>query len=244
VLTVWGPPFGTTDQATARLVHRLNAAVCCHYGHAGPRFVQHLLKNRALWPTWRERFEERKSQYLRKADADPVAGRMAAPLALLDIAGLLVHDALELPWVFQSPVRTLWSELVNEAGEADRGKEALSFAHSWAVSHRREFHDKNDGSCTEERQPNAGWAGRWDSDGKLGLIAFATHRLTDLLRLQGYDVEGILRAWKDRGWIEADRGSKRLTKKVRIGKVAANCYAIRLDAIEDVVLPGGIEQDE
>jgi hypothetical protein len=57
VITIWGSPFGARNQETGKLVRRLNDRIKRHYGHAGPRFVQYLLKNRARWTKWREWYQ-------------------------------------------------------------------------------------------------------------------------------------------------------------------------------------------
>jgi uncharacterized protein (DUF927 family) len=45
-VTVWGIPFDTDGNATATLVKQVNTRIKQHYGHAGPRFVRHLLKHK------------------------------------------------------------------------------------------------------------------------------------------------------------------------------------------------------
>ena len=45
-LTVHGPPFGGEGDGTASIVALINEGVAEHYGHAGPRFVRHLVEHR------------------------------------------------------------------------------------------------------------------------------------------------------------------------------------------------------
>ena len=75
VLTLWGSPFETVDEATGILVTRIDLAVRENYGHAGPEFVQHLLDNRADWPKYRSKHGEHKRYYAEKAKGDPGAAR-------------------------------------------------------------------------------------------------------------------------------------------------------------------------
>src|SRR5262249_15857607 len=52
-LELWGSPFGQKNKQTGVIVRKLNRAVKRNYGHAGPLFVQYVLKNRAKWGDWR-----------------------------------------------------------------------------------------------------------------------------------------------------------------------------------------------
>jgi hypothetical protein len=210
VLTLWGAPFGRTDQETAKLVNGLNAGAQAHYGHAGPRLVQFLLANRHRWGEWRERYAALRSDYLGRAQGNAVVGRLAEAFAVLTLAGELAAEALGMPLLKQAPVEELWGALTDEAAEADRAGQALAFAWDWACSHTDQFFDPADTSRGERGRfvPVSGWAGHWAGcrRGWAGwqFVGFIPARLCAVLKEGGFDADGVLSTWKDRGWLHVD----------------------------------------
>ena len=139
VLSLWGSPFKKVNGTTAKLVRRVNDELKHHHGHAGRRFVQYVLNHKADWQAWRKEYEDKVREYEKKAGANQFAGRMATDLAAIAVAGRLAHEALELPWGFANPIKTLWNEFAKEASEADRAVAALRYVVDWAYSHQEEF---------------------------------------------------------------------------------------------------------
>ena len=167
VITLWGLPFNHADASTAKLVNGLDMAVRQHYGHAGPRFVQYLLVHRHEWDALRAAYQHNLAEYLTKARGNALAGRLAGYFAALKITGTLAHTALDLHWRYDDPVERLWDKLVAEANQADRAKAALAYVYSWALGHQADFwerHARIGVADPQPRQPNAGWAGRWDGN--------------------------------------------------------------------------------
>jgi hypothetical protein len=240
VLTLWGSPFGARDAQTQELVRKLNQDIKCHYGHAGPRFVQYLLAKRERWDHWRGLYRRYQEDFERRAP-NPVAGRLAAHLAVLKLTTLIAHEALALPWERKCPITPLWSELIQEASEADRAAAALRHVLGVAYANPGKFYVK-DGKLDP---PPDGWWGRWDPwpppvippagtgsaevvippiDERVdswAWIGFVPHRLDTILADAGFDPASTLRTWKDRGWImttpEAN-GVMRGRSKAKLGK--------------------------
>ncbi len=236
VLTLWGPPFGKADASTAPIVQRLDLGVRSNYGHAGPRFVRHLLDHRDEWNDWRDEYRRTQATYVEKAGGNPVAGRLAAYFAVLDVAALLAHDALNLPWDYRDPVEALWSDLLHEATEADRAAAALAMVVSWAQANQATF----DGRLPVDRDYNArppvqGISGRWENSDDWQLLAFFPHKLKAILSDGGFDADAIVRTWHDRGWLETDANEpKRHTKRMRIQGANARAISIHRSTIEEV----------
>ena len=210
VLALWGSPFGEVSAAMGETVKRLGDEVLDHYGHAGPRFVEFMLANRAQWPAWKEWHRRIMRQYLTKAGDNSVAGRMADVLATLVVTGILASRALGMPWLRRSPVRDLWAELIAEAKEADVASRALRSIYDFARMHEAEFHGRAATSAWRDRpaaeyQPPGGWAGRWDpADQPWEFLGFYPPKIKAVLEAAGFEVEAVLRAWRERGWLQLD----------------------------------------
>jgi putative DNA primase/helicase len=175
------------------------------------------VRNRDKWEEWRTAYELARSGYLEKAEANPVAGRMAAYFAAIDVTAIIAHEALALPWTYRGPIDDLWEDLTREASEADRATHALSIIMSWATGHEQEFWGRHvSGQDGTPRQPPGGWAGKWDNGEEWESIAFLPHRLTELLKIHGFEPEAILRLWRDREWLEVSEDRNRHHKKISI----------------------------
>lgn len=230
VLTLWGPPFGKADASTAPVVQGIDLGVRSNYGHAGPRFVRYLVSHRDEWDAWRNEYRRTQTAYAEKAGGNPVGGRLAAYFAVLDMAALLAHDALQLPWDYRDPVEGLWSDLLHEATEADRAAAALTMVLSWAQANQHTF----DGRLPID-PPLQAVSGRWDRDDEWKLLAFFPHKLKTILSDGGFDADAIVRTWHDRGWLETDANEpKRHTKRMRIQGSNARAICIHRSAIEEV----------
>jgi hypothetical protein len=222
VITVWGSPFGVKSPENGRLVRRLNTQLKRHYGHAGPRFVHYLLKNRARWKKWRERYQDLIEMWEDKAGDNAIAGRLAACFAAISVTAILAHEALDLPWEHEDPVEPLWHELVREA--TDRASAALRHVMDWAIAHEGEFFGRRDPKLGS---PTQGWAGRWDrvpSDDKhrnWSWIAFSPLRLNAVLQDDGFEPNSTIRSWRDRGWLRTEKdqdGTSRTHCRMRMGE--------------------------
>jgi len=251
VVSLWGSPFGGTNQQIAQVVRKLNRAVGANYGHAGPRVVNYLIDHRESWPDCRKQYRELLKEYEKMAADNDIAGRMAPHFAAITVAARISHEALDLPWEYEDPIKPLWHELVQDSREADRSIAALRCSLEWAYQHQDEFFDvfaKEKGQ--EPRQPLRGWAGRWDrtpppvpgsaQDGA-HKIGFIPRVLGEILKAGGFEVEATVRSWRDKGVLETAQesdGSIRTRIKTRVGAKNAppiGLVVIRGAAIEQVM---------
>jgi putative DNA primase/helicase len=228
VLTLWGHPFGRADQTTAPLVHLVNRTILRNYGQAGPLFVKFLMSRLGDWEKWRRKYLKLQEAYQNKAGANPVAGRLCAYFAALDLTADIAHAALDLPWAYVNPLETMWEELISGAEEGDVAIQALVTMIGWAKANQASFYARQDG----DRPPYSGWAGRWDSGITWEYIAFVQHRLKEFLMQFNYEPEAVIRAWHDRGWLLTDKGRRQ--KQVRLDGEATWTIAIRRSAIDEM----------
>jgi hypothetical protein len=230
VIQFWGSPFGGKNLATGRVVRALNNAVLRHHGHVGRRFIRFILKNRKQWPGWRKRYLEFVEAWEARAGDNALAGRLAASFAAISITAELVHEAMILPWEFHDPVEPLWDEIVREA--SDQAAAALQYVVEWANAHENEFYGRD-----ESKARFSGWAGQWVASRanaigktKRSSIAFLPYRLNQILQEGKYEPKSIIRTWKDRGWLECEKGHN--TQHVRMPKENIRMIVVRGKAIE------------
>ena len=198
ILPVGGYPFDSEGENTKRVVDAVEASCQQHYGHAGPAFVRWLRDNQDKWENFRERFSALKQKYEGSTGA---ASRIGDIAAIIDLAGELMHEALPMPWPFQSPFDTLWSSIKAEFGDIHIDVRAMRDVESWVVAHKHTF----DG-CRSEKEgaPPRGWSGRWDDHDPWQYIAFLPTVLKKALSDCGYtDFDAIVSGWKSRGWLDA-----------------------------------------
>ena len=233
VITLWGLPFGKADGDTSVLVKRVNMDLKENYGHAAPRVLKFIFENRNQWPFWRDGFKELKAHFAAKAGGDPVGGRIADYFATLAIVIPLVHAAL--PELRRDvPIKTvmddLWNTATKSVPEADRALVALQYAYDWAVSNQEKFYGRHRtmGENSGIVEPFSGWAGVWQS-GEWRYVAYTTPVIKRLLQEWSFDVEAILRTWKDRGWLETD--SQGRGKQVKILGEQVYCYCLKRQAL-------------
>jgi putative DNA primase/helicase len=217
VLAVRGFPFGVRANEIRKIVSHLNAELLLNYGHAGPRFIQWLLQERAQWSTWEDRLAELAAKFRAMVD-DDAAYRLADYVAVIELAGELVHQALVLPWKHAGVMtKPLWAAIVSEASGAAGDERALRDVISWAYSHQESFV----GRATLERDgtpraPSYGWSGRWDKGDSWTEIGFYPTVLKRVLSECGYDPEAIISLWKENEWFVRGPNSKNLGKATRV----------------------------
>lgn len=239
VLSIQGAPFGKTDAETGALVLRLRRDLAEHHGHAGPLFLSWLLKRRAKWPELRALYREVLSGYLERAGGHPVAGRLAEPVAAVETAARLAHEALPLPWSYAEPVAALWDELTRHVDEADRAAEAFKMAVSYAQARPSQFYGRHEEIGYDPRplEPRGGWLGRWDRPPGWEFLAWFPEPLGKLIReTMNLDPAGTFQVWRESGWIDATTGKN--TKPMRGPWGHARLVCLKRAAIEALYADG------
>jgi hypothetical protein len=192
---------------------------------------------------WKNDYQADLNKYRELANSanNPFAGRMAPYFASIATAARLAHAALTLPWNYSDPIEPLWKQIVKEAGEANLGAAALRFVMDWAVAHQEDFYRTK----VSTHQPPQGWAGRWDLSPPLPnkepswtMIGFMRHRLTELLKSNGFEPESIIRVWQANGWLQTSKekdGTVRRTTRKRVGDENAHLICIQIKAAKGIL---------
>ncbi len=130
VLSIYGAPFGIPKDEDAinkkaKLINQLITIIHENYGHAGPRFVQYLIKNREKWDSWRQKYASLKEMYENQAGSNGVSIRQSAFLAIIHMVAIIAEEALELTLDYEKHLSIMSKRVMAESLEADRAKEAL-----------------------------------------------------------------------------------------------------------------------
>jgi hypothetical protein len=237
-VTLWGAPFGHSTKETGQVVTQVDNALRQHYGHAGPRLVQWLLDHTEDWEAWRVLFRNVQNLYQQKAGDNAVAARFAAYFAALDVVAQIAHQALGLPWDPAPILDAAWKAAIEESAEADRAAQALATVITWAELNATSFWGRHYDNFDVAHIPPGGWAGKWEQSEHWDLLGISPQRIQEILLKAGWDapdVDGLLRTWRDRDWIEPDSDRKRYTKRMRVASESPRLVAIKRAAVDALI---------
>lgn len=229
-LCLWGSPFGGATSATEEAVRGISAGVLAHYGHAGPLVVRWLLDTPEATVLARGEYDAQLAAWTKLANGNPVASRAAHYVAALAVARRVLHEVLAVPMPAGDSLVLAWNAVVAASVESDRAADALRDVLSWATSQQHRFWGRIEGEPGADDQPHAGWLGAWARQATWAYLAVLPTELRGFLEKQKYDVEGILRAWDDRGWLTREAGHR--TSKATVGQVKERCYVIKRAAAD------------
>lgn len=233
-LEIRGLPFGAADLETGRVVGRLNATLTQHYGHAGPLFLRWVMREHAELDRWRKYYQDLVEDYATEPPSAE-AGRLAQYAALITVAGVMAHRALELPWEFGDPLKTLWIDLATEAAEASGAYRALEYVYSWAGSQEHTFICRRPGGeGFRADRSSAVISGRWPDEDAWEYLAIYPNILREVLKRENYDYDAVVSEWKERGWLKAPaKPDKTVTYPVDIYKGRqARMVVVKREAID------------
>lgn len=210
VLTLWGSPFG--DQPQGELVREIKSVTARHYGHAAYLVMHELIKLDAAgkWEQLRDLYLARVQQLATKFPGN-VADRLSRYVALVWVAGDLVHSVLDLPGTPEATVLAIMREVCGELEEGDYATRALEATRAWANANMVSFHGKEDFG-----RPPGRYLGVWrfESGGQT-CIGFNPSYLKQYLTEQGFAFEAVIRQWRDRNWIRTQSGKSTIVAKVK-----------------------------
>jgi uncharacterized protein (DUF927 family) len=235
VITLNVAPFLKQDDETAKIVKSLESTVRKNYGHAAETYIRYLVKNRKeKAPVWAKRLRELEIHYSSKTKSNAYVDRLSKYFASIDLAAEIAHEALELPWEFNSPIPMLWNDLTRETKEPTESARALEDIYSYCCTNRGSFKDGSQNSPPRT-------IGKWDSSNKdWQTIAIEKVEFEKAMKQSGYtNYKSILREWKESGFIETE--GNRHTKRVTIDKNVSSCIVIKRKALEDLEISSAPE---
>ena len=227
VLTLSGPPFGVPSEETRRLIdERILPAVQHTYALLGPALVDHLLgvdaaarkKLHALWTEARDRFALAASRH-------PIVARQGGQWALLDLTARMLSELLGL----DDPARLTKAVVESfEVALAEEPPDAVEHAYelvlSWAEANRAFFYRRGP-TGTIYQPPGREVLGLInEEEGWIGIHSYALRRTCYQLQL-GQE-RTLLRAWRDRGYL--DPQGDRLTRVVKVEGRPIRLYVLHM----------------
>ena len=227
-----GSPFQSRQQA-----EDVTERVLAHHGHLGRRVLRELQR-----PYGADLFRQVYSSALDQAqqelaDAGAVAGRLAKVVAVLETAKQLCEQA-GLPAPKCKPIEVALAAARASSADSDRPAAALAYLYEVAASSPTRFFGRHvrDPRDQESAVPSGGWFGRWDKDQDLArweYMAWVPFQVRRLLEDGGYDVDGTIERWAERGWLVEADGRHRM-RRVRIDGVPTRCLCIARKPIEEL----------
>lgn len=232
-LSVEGAPFGSREHAAqvAMTVER-------HYGHFGPKFIRAMLDlgpdsilsaYDSVLPYWVERCSAH----------GPIATRLAAHLAAVQVAAEIAHSecGLPLPEGMAASLEVGIQAAIASSQDADKPLAALRTVLSRCTAQQASFFGRHEiqHGTGDAKQPTQGWLGRWDKGARGGpgpdqwkCVAVSTPTLKRWLKEEGFDVMGILAQWNERCWLLIPANAKPGTydRPTWVDGQAMRCIAI------------------
>ncbi len=230
-ITLWGAPF---SKDMGRFVRAMKNAVANHYGHAGPLFVQYLLKHQEEWPALRAAYEAQ-VQVLGQSRPGNVADRVAQYMATIRVAAQIVHDILGLgPQGIDFTVQTCFDDVLREVTRGDFAERAMQLILSWARANYASFAGAQLESVAGEDDislPHGGGRGSLAGVWREGVyVAIFPHLVREELDHHGFRYESVLRAWAERDWIQ--RSADQLTYPVKFNKASQRMIVLKWAVIQ------------
>jgi putative DNA primase/helicase len=239
-ITLQGPPFGHPSEEGAQLIETLRAAIADNHGHLGPAVVEKLLRH-AHDDGVRTAADLCLAHWRKRAAGNAVASRAAPYFAVLEVAGILTNCVADLGVDPHGVLEAVWQRSVAvDAPKAAPEVRALGYVRDQAASQGARFWGRHEVMESEHSSrplvPHAGWLGAWRTGPSWRLIAFIPRQLEQLLRDGGFDPRAVVRAWKDKGWLLAEKG--RTTARVTVHKDRHHCTCISREAF----VAAGVEE--
>jgi putative DNA primase/helicase len=184
-----GSPFTTK---VGSFVNRLKHVIRENYGHAGQMFINHLVS----LVSNPDEVEKLKADY-RKAQSElaefaqtEVGDRYSHYFAVIDLAARLANEVLGInnPDANKKIFYVFMDFIGESAHETDMAGRAMRHVLSWASGNERFFKNSDYESY-----------GVW-VEGEY--IAIYPHKLTEVLRKEGFSEKSVLKEWANRNWIK------------------------------------------
>lgn len=218
-LEVYGSPFNGEDQAKS--MHDIASSV---YGHAGPKFIERLIKKLENEPNILKDIYEEIQQKLSKEYPNKMGSHISS-VAVVATADQLISD-----WIFgESDGETKSMDMamqilgsLEDQTEADVTDQAYEFIRGWVMSNESQFTNS-----AKERY------GYYDSEEKAYYIF--PHILEETLTKYGYSYRKTIKTLGDRELIgiSYERNKKRYSVQKRFNGTIGRFIMIKFEDLEE-----------
>ncbi|MFJ5625580.1 DUF927 domain-containing protein [Peribacillus loiseleuriae] len=224
VIPIVNLPFGKADAETSQLVEGIEIDLQECYGVAGEKWIRFILDNRENWDMWKGHYRTFRQTFSEQANGNSVVGRLAKYMALLATAAMIFNDCFEKNYDYQSILKTVWEQIIEENGEVDRPLQAVRCVFEWAVSNQVRFDDGNGFKSNDDY-------GIWNPQSEWQEIFFYPNQLSRFLEKQGYESTSIMKSWVDRGWLNVSK-NRGYRKQKKIKNTQIDFISIKRGALE------------
>ena len=200
IISLYGPPFKTDNQA--ELIHKIKEDIHSNFGIAGPMFVEEII-NRGYHESNKKLREEYRQTALELArlGKDNVSDRMAQYFAAVQVAGKMAEKLFKFGGDHEKIIRTIFEYTCGENKErGDYPQRALEYIVSWVQGNQNSF-DKTDYLATVEKGEVFGIIREGE------YIGIFPHKFKEIIKRSEFDSSSILKAFKDRNWIQTTKGN-------------------------------------
>jgi putative DNA primase/helicase len=243
VVTMWGPPWGRGSAA-----ERVNASVAAfqrdvidvltdHHGHAGRLFAGYVAgltveERRGLRARYRTLSNAAAVEVEAISPGHPIGSRLAEYVAFVRLVGEVAETVLDLRardgWV----TAERWADIVQRARPADVATAAMSRLVDWSLSRSLQLAGHPDADKAM-RDVIGVWSTSATNRPRLSLIVSAAN---DQLRSSGFQIGAVTSAWAERGWLDANGGSK-VSKTIALSGGRVRAYVLTDAALARFVWP-------
>lgn len=217
----------TSSAANAENIEKV---VAKNYGHAGIIFAEHLMTKNSKQLT--RRLEEIRRELLAGMDKDALSERIAKKLAVVQLTGELVREALGLEIGLEMLQETL-IEMENSSVEDRNTPERAydSLIEYFQTNMARFF---KDGSKPKSSGQSLGKY-RVSSDGIVNEIIIPQEKFKELMDKLGYNLDLVTDDWKKDGYLNHDRGKNTITRVFQPKTPRIAMYSINVKADSNVI---------
>lgn len=224
ILAVQQLPFGKGNQHD--LVYRIQARAHENYGHAGPRLISILAKNQSKWHELVMHYEMLRDQWAKLMKSGQ-ASRAAESIALLELGKIALHQYLGVKAPKEDPLAVIF-DVHSQTNAIDTQRIAFEDAISWVRANAEKFRSER----STDREPPQGWAGYWCMDvPDLKDVHFYPQVLRKIMKDMGYNLNDLLSAWKNRGWLICEDGRYDVKLSRKIDPLRQRVYKIPFSAL-------------
>jgi hypothetical protein len=229
-------PFGGESKATAEIVREAQRIFAANHGHAGPVLIRTLfeLKQNGGWERIRNRHLQLQNEFAQQTQGG-AGDRVAGYAAALQVAAEIAVQAGLLPEASLTVVATLWPGVASQATQAPVEERALEALMSWMQGHQEQFRGRHRIISDAPIDPSGGYVGSWSKNFGWDQVSFFRHSLELILEELGFrHPDGVLRGWKDRGYLITDKDANRLERTTSFMGEPARMVAVKRSAFEKV----------
>ncbi|WP_067925448.1 phage NrS-1 polymerase family protein [Alicyclobacillus shizuokensis] len=222
VLVLQNPPFGERSEATAETLEWIKSAIEESHGHAARAWIAYLADVGA--EVIAKEVSQAKAEYRKQAKGQgAVAERLAEHMAVLDVAGRMCDECFNVRIYDFAHMYGEWLDILSGLKEYDRPQQALDTTIGWVTANSDCFAVGTHVPLGHET------LGRIDEN-QIAIIGYIWEQM---ISNAGFSPEGILKSWRNRGWliIGNDGANKKLTS-IRGKKSRCVCIDMKAAGVE------------